>query len=146
LTRIPSAAGRHHGGTAGRARRAALLVIGHGSRVAAANRLLRDVARRLRGRFPGRIVEACYLEAARPDIASAIATCAGRGAARILLIPYFLYLGGHVKHDLPRLAARAQVRHPGVRIRIAPHLGADPRLVSVVADRARRGLRTSRWR
>jgi len=125
--------------------RAALLVIGHGSRVRAANRLLRDVARRLRGRFPGRIVEACYLEASRPDVPSGIEACVRHGATRILLVPYFLYMGGHVGRDLPLLAARARRRHPGVSVRIARHLGADGRLVSIVADRARRGLRSSRW-
>jgi len=128
-----------------RTRQAALLVIGHGSRVAAANRLLREVARRLRGRFPGRIVEACFLEVSRPDVPSGIEACIRKGATRILLVPYFLYLGGHVKRDLPLLAARAGRRHAGVRVRIAPHLGRDERLVSVAADRARRGLRSSRW-
>jgi sirohydrochlorin ferrochelatase len=127
------------------ARLPALLVVGHGSRVRTANRLLRALARDLRRRFPGRIVEACYLEAARPDVPGGIADCVRRGAERILLVPYFLYLGGHVKRDLPLLASRGRLRHPGVSIRIAPHLGGDARLVSVVAARARRGLRSSRW-
>jgi len=126
-------------------RRAALLVIGHGSRVRAANGLLRDVARRLRGRFPGRIVEACFLEVSRPDVPSGIEACVRKGATRILLVPYFLYSGGHVGRDLPLLAARARSRHAGVSVRIAPPLGGDERLVSVAADRARRGLRSSRW-
>jgi sirohydrochlorin ferrochelatase len=125
--------------------RAALLVIGHGSRVRGANRLLRHVARRLRARFPGRVVEACFLEAAPPDPHTAIEACVRRGATRILLVPYFLYMGGHVGRDLPLLAARAARRHAGVSVRIAPHLGADERLVSIAADRARRGLRTCRW-
>jgi sirohydrochlorin ferrochelatase len=125
--------------------RAALLVIGHGSRVRAANRLLVEVARRLRSRFTGHIVEACFLEASRPDVPSGIETCVRKGATRILLVPYFLYLGGHVKRDLPLLAARARRRHARLSVRIAPHLGHDERLVSVAADRARRGLRASRW-
>ena len=111
----------------------------------AANGLLRELARRLRGRFPGRIVEACFLEASRPDVPSGIDRCVRRGATRILLVPYFLYMGGHVRRDLPRMAARARRRHPGVGVRIAPHLGTDERLVSVAADRARRGLRSYRW-
>jgi sirohydrochlorin ferrochelatase len=127
------------------AQRAALLLVGHGSRVRAANGLLGEIARRLRRRFPGRFVEACFLEVSRPDVPSGIDRCVRKGATRILLVPYFLYLGGHVKRDLPRMAARARRRHPGVSVRIAPHLGADERLVSVAADRARRGLRSSHW-
>jgi len=124
---------------------AALLLVGHGSREPGANRLLLDVARRLRRRFPGRVVAACFLEAARPDVPSGIDTCVRRGAARILIVPYFLYMGGHVRRDLPLLAARARRRHPGVRVGIAPHLGRDDRLVAIAADRARGALRSSRW-
>jgi len=126
-------------------RRAALLLIGHGSRVAAANRLLRDMARGLRAVFPGRIVEIAYLEAARPDIRTAIDRSVARGASRILIVPYFLYLGGHVRRDLPKAAAAARRRHKGLEVRIAPHLGLDRRLLAIVADRSRKGLRACRW-
>lgn len=128
-----------------RASRAALLLIGHGSRVGPANRLLRNLARGLRARFPGRVVEACFLEAAAPDIRGGIERCVARGAGSVLLIPYFLYLGGHVRRDLPKAAALARRRHPGLRVRIAAHLGHDRRLLAIVADRARRGLRAGRW-
>jgi sirohydrochlorin ferrochelatase len=125
--------------------RAALLLVGHGSRVGAANRLLRRLARHLRTRFPGRIIEVCYLEAARPGVPAGIETCVTRGASRILLVPYFLYLGGHVRRDLPAAAARGRARHRGLQVRIAAPLGDDPRLVAVVSRRVRRGLRDSRW-
>ena len=64
------------------ARRAALLLIGHGSRVVPANRLLRDLARGLRARFPGRVVEIAYLEAAPPDIRKGIDRCVARGSTQ----------------------------------------------------------------
>jgi len=127
------------------AARAALLLVGHGSRVAAANLLLRRLATDLRTRFPGRIIEICFLEAARPGIPAGIEACVSRGASRILLVPYFLYLGGHVRRDLPAAAARGRTRHRGLQIRIAAPLGADPRLVALVTRRVRRGLRDSRW-
>ncbi|PYT14456.1 MAG: sirohydrochlorin cobaltochelatase [Acidobacteria bacterium] len=126
--------------------RAALLLIGHGSRVGPANRILRRIARALRLRFAGRVVEACYLEAASPDVQTGIDRCVARGATRILFVPHFLFLGGHVRRDLPRAAALARRRHPGLEIRIARHLGDDRRLVPIVADRVRRGLRAGRWR
>jgi sirohydrochlorin ferrochelatase len=113
--------------------------------VGAANRVLRGLARLLRIRFPGRVIEACFLEAARPDVPGGIERCVRRGASRILFVPYFLYMGGHVRRDLPAAARRGRERHPGVQIRIARHLGADPRLVAIVSERVRRGLRTCRW-
>jgi len=126
--------------------RTALLLIGHGSRVGPANRILRGIARALRTRFAGRVIEACYLEAAPPDVQTGIDRCVARGATRVLCIPYFLFLGGHVRRDLPRAAALARRRHPGLGVRIARHLGGDRRLVAIVADRARRALRAGGWR
>jgi sirohydrochlorin ferrochelatase len=137
-------AGRRRAAPRG-ARRAALLLIGHGSRVASANRLLRDLARGLRAILPGRAVEIAYLEAAAPGISEGIDRCVARGATRILIVPYFLYLGGHVRRDLPKAAAAARRRHDGLEVRIAAHLGLDRRLLAIVADRSRRGLRACRW-
>jgi sirohydrochlorin ferrochelatase len=50
-------------------------------------------------------------------------------------VPYLLQLGGHVAEDLPKIIAAARARHPGVPIDLAAHLGYDPLLVHVIADR-----------
>jgi sirohydrochlorin ferrochelatase len=110
-----------------------------------ANLVLTRVARSLRRRYSRLVVEACYLEAADPDVQRGIDRCVTQGARRILFVPYFLYLGGHVGQDLPKEITRARRRHPGLEIRIAGHLGFDRRLVSLVGDRIRSGLRRGRW-
>ncbi len=125
--------------------RTALLLIGHGSRVPGANGVLEEVAAALRRTHRRYIVEAGFLELAQPDIQSAIDRCVAQGAARILFVPYFLYLGGHVGRDLPDHIGQARARHPSLEIRIAPHLGFDRRVLAVLADRIRQGLRAGRW-
>jgi sirohydrochlorin ferrochelatase len=122
-----------------------LLVIGHGSRVPEANRVLGEVTSALRRRFRAYVVESCYLEVAQPDIQTGIDRCVAQGVARLLFVPYFLYLGGHVGRDLPEHIGQARLRHPGLDIRLAPHLGYDPRVIAVTADRIRQGLRAGRW-
>ncbi len=124
------------------ASRSAIVLIGHGSRVRAANRTLVQVGRALRARLRGALVVPCYLEAARPGIQEAVDRCVRRGATRLIFAPYFLALGGHVAHDLPAQRRRSIHRHPGLRITIAPPLGFDQRLVAVVADRVRRSGRS----
>jgi sirohydrochlorin ferrochelatase len=56
-----------------------------------------------------------------------------------------VYLDGQVGRDLPEHIIAARARHPGLDIRIAPHLGPDNRLVAVCADRIAQGLRAGRW-
>src|SRR5438874_196384 len=83
-----------------RAEMKALLLIAHGSRKAEANADLAFVADRLRdrGRYP--IVRVAYLELAEPTIADGGAACAAGGATEVILLPYFLSAGVHVRDDL----------------------------------------------
>jgi sirohydrochlorin ferrochelatase len=125
--------------------RTAILLIGHGSRATEAVKVLADVAASLRRKFRGFVVEPCFFELNQPDIQAAIDRAVGQGAGRILFVPFATYLDGHVGRDLPEHIVMARERHPGLDIRIAPHLGPDPRLVAICSDRIRRGLRAGRW-
>ena len=122
-----------------------LLLIGHGSRVPEAGRVLIQVAVSLRRMFRGFVVEPCFLEISQPDVQTGIDRCVAQGAQRILIVPYFLYLGGHVGRDIPQHMSEARARHAGLEIRIAPHLDFDRRIVAVVEDRIKTGLRLGRW-
>ena len=115
----------------------ALLLIAHGSRHAPANDDLHGLAARLaeRGDYP--VVEPGFLELAEPDIAAAGAKCVVRGAARVLMVPYFLSAGVHLIRDLTAARDALTARHPGVEFRLGPPLGPHPLLDALVAERAR---------
>jgi sirohydrochlorin ferrochelatase len=114
----------------------ALLLIAHGSRQAEANADLDHVARALRER--GRaIVEASYLELAEPDVEEGGRRCVSRGARRVVLVPYFLSAGVHVRRDLAAARQRLAQRFPAVEFLLAEPLGPHPLLVDVVEERVR---------
>jgi sirohydrochlorin ferrochelatase len=92
------------------------------------------VARRLARRLPGRVVEVAHMELAPPSIDDAIATCAARGATRVVVHPFFLAPGTHARRDVPRIARAAARRH-GLRIRVTAPLGVHDALVDVILDR-----------
>src|SRR5581483_5204493 len=77
----------------------ALLLIAHGSRHPEANADLQRIAEELRDRGYA-IVAPSYLELAAPDIMTAGCQCVEEGAERVILVPYFLSAGVHVKRDL----------------------------------------------
>ena len=122
-----------------------LLLIGHGSRATEAVKVLSEAAVSVRRRFRRVVVEACFLELNQPDVQAGIDRLVAQGAGRILFVPFSPYLDGHVGRDLPEHITLARARHPGVDIRIAPHLGPDHRLVAVCEDRIKQGLRAGRW-
>jgi sirohydrochlorin ferrochelatase len=114
----------------------ALLLIAHGSREAEANADLYHVADGLRQRGYA-IVESAFLELAEPDIAEGGRSCVAQGAARVVLVPYFLSAGIHVRRDLAEARTCLAERFPGVVFDLAEPLGRHPLLLEVVAERVR---------
>jgi sirohydrochlorin ferrochelatase len=118
----------------------ALLLIAHGSRQEEANADLLHVATQLRERGAD-IVEASFLELAEPEIEEGGVRCVAQGAERVILVPYFLSAGVHVRRDLAEARARLASRFPAVEFRLAEPLGRHPLLMEVVADRIREASR-----
>jgi sirohydrochlorin ferrochelatase len=117
--------------------RTALLLVAHGSRQPEANADLHHLVAELRRQAHYGIVVASFLELAEPDIEAGGAACVAQGAEQVLLVPYFLSAGVHVRRDLTEAQRRLAERFPGVRFRLAEPLGRHPLLVQVVAERAR---------
>lgn len=120
----------------------AIIVFAHGSAVPEANaevtRLAEEVARR--AQCPAR---SAFLELAQPDLAAAVAESVAAGARRIVVIPYFLTMGVHVRRDLPRLIAEQQARFPEVDLRAGQSLEGYPGMADVLLHRAQEALRDS---
>src|SRR4051812_22992276 len=114
----------------------ALLLIAHGSRHEPANDDLRHVARGLRERGH-EVVVASFLELAAPSILEGGRACVAEGAARVVLLPYFLSAGVHVLRDLTAARDALAAESPGVAFVLAEPLGRHPLLLDVVEQRAR---------
>ncbi len=115
----------------------AILLVDHGSRLAAANELLGQVAELWRERTPSCVVEIAHMELAKPSIADGIAACAAAGADEIVIHPYFLGPGRHTSETIPMLVEAAARAHAGLDIRISSPLGIHLKLVDVILDRVR---------
>lgn len=115
----------------------AVLLIAHGSRLAAANADLLQLAEQLRSRFPGHTIETAYLELTGPTIPQGAARCVDLGATRVLLLPYFLSAGTHVTEDLRRFRTQFAEQWPSVRFELCPPLGLHPLMLEIVCDRLR---------
>jgi sirohydrochlorin ferrochelatase len=115
----------------------AVLLIAHGSRRPAANQDLFDLAGRLAAGGPHAIVQASFLELAEPDILDGGGRCVAQGAARVLMVPYFLAAGVHLRRDLTAARDELAARHPGVQFVLGPALGPHALLDRLVAERVR---------
>ncbi len=113
----------------------AILLMGHGSRVAEANNALYDIAAMVKTQGGFEIVEVSFREQHAPNIQKGIDACVAQGAQQILLYPYFLFAGAHVLEDLPEEMDEAKKRHPGLELKMGKPLGAHPKLAEIVCER-----------
>src|SRR5262249_26042476 len=83
------------------------------------------------------IVVASFLELAEPTIDEGGRRCVAQGAGRVVLLPYFLSAGVHVRRDLTAAREELAQEFPGVECVLAEPLGRHPLLLDVVEQRAR---------
>ncbi|HEV2949087.1 MAG TPA: CbiX/SirB N-terminal domain-containing protein [Gemmataceae bacterium] len=121
----------------------ALLLIAHGSRQEEANDDLRDVVAQMRKQGDFAFVEGAFLELAEPTIEEGGARCVELGAKRVVMLPYFLSAGVHVRQDLTAIRGKLAERFPEVDFRLAEPLGPHPLLLEIVAQRARQATSRS---
>ena len=124
----------------------AILLMAHGSRIPEANNAARQVATMVQEMTGFEIVEVSFRELHEPNIQTGIDACVARGAGRILLMPYFLFMGAHVQHDLPEEIEEARKRHPGLIMEMGNHLGVHRKLAEVETERINEALDRLGWR
>ena len=114
-----------------------LIIFAHGSSVTEANEAVRRTAKKAAERCGVAIWEVAFLELAEPDLETAVQSLSARGARKIVVAPYFLTMGVHLKKDLPRILARIREATPGVEVVETKPLDGHPALIGVLADRTR---------
>lgn len=114
-------------------------VFAHGSSVESANEAVRVVARSISSESGFPLAVTCFLDGGKPDLPQAVEQLLAGGADRILVVPYFLTTGLHLKRDLPDLIRQIQTVHPGLPIQVSAPLDGHPALGDILLDRARQG-------
>jgi sirohydrochlorin cobaltochelatase len=107
-----------------------IVLFAHGSREPGWSKPFENIKRRLAENF---LVELAYLERMKPTLEEAVASLASKGAKRVHIVPLFLGEGGHVREDLPKLAAAARARHAGVEIVLEQTIGERQEVTDAIA-------------
>jgi sirohydrochlorin ferrochelatase len=116
-----------------------IVVFAHGSSVASANDAVRAVAADAASFGGFDVYEVAFLDAL-PNLRDAVGKLMELEVSRVLVVPYFLTLGIHLKRDLPAMVGELLKEHAGLEIRVAPPLDGHPGLSRILADRAQEAL------
>ena len=114
-----------------------LVLFAHGSREPEWAQPFERIAQQLSA---SHVVELAYLERMKPTLDEAVASLVKKGAKRIRVVPLFLGAGGHIKEDLPTLAAAARARHAGVEIVLETTIGERQEITDAIAAVISKGI------
>ncbi len=81
------------------------------------------------------IVDACFLQLAKPGFPEVVKNIVERGAKKIVVMPLLLFSGNHVLKDIPDEIKNEKRKYPEIQFYYANSLGADERIARIAADR-----------
>lgn len=114
-----------------------VILLAHGSKNTEAEEELEEIAAQVKEGLGGGEVILAFLQFNHPNLSEAIDQAVAEGMKRIVVVPFFLVAGVHVRKDIPDEIEQARQRHPGVEILFARPLLPDPRIAEIVVERIR---------
>ena len=112
-----------------------ILVIAHGSRAKETEATLDTVLSMVKAKLPDSVIECAFMEFSDRTVEKGVSALAAKGVTEIKVVPYFLFMGIHLKEDIPSLAATCAASFPDIKITMGEPLGADERLADILVDR-----------
>ena len=114
-----------------------ILVIGHGSSDRSARTAFLHTVNKLKPDF--RSVTFCFLELDEPRIKNGIDKIISNKPSTIIIVPYFLHKGAHIKKDVVKdiNSALENYNLENIQIYVTEHFGVDKKLADLVTERAK---------
>jgi len=82
-------------------------------------------------------VEFCFLELDKPSIEEGIKLILKKDPKFLLIMPYFLHKGIHIKQDIGNEIRNVLQKYPFSNTFIADHIGVDEKMITLLLDRAK---------
>jgi precorrin-8X/cobalt-precorrin-8 methylmutase len=112
-----------------------VVLIGHGSSDKNAHDAFVQSAKAIEPYY--RNVKYCFLELDKPNIQEGIRRAIAAEPQLLLIVPYFLHRGAHIKRDVMEELNAALDKYNFKNAYLARHLGVDEKLVDIVIERVR---------
>ncbi|MCP4266130.1 MAG: cobalamin biosynthesis protein CbiX [Candidatus Brocadiaceae bacterium] len=112
-----------------------VIVLAHGSKVRTGNEGLFKIVEILRSMGKWDMVEAGFLQLAKPGLTEVVDDLIDRGAKRVVVMPLLLFSGNHVLKDIPEEIDNERKKYPEVEFCYAKNIGADERIALIASDR-----------
>lgn len=116
-----------------------IIILGHGSKLKKANNSLRKVIKEIEGEG-FELIEPAYLQLHKPALHESVGDLIAKGCQNIIIVPFFLFMGNHVKRDVPKIIKKEKKLYPKVNFIYTRNIGSDKRIADIVLDCIREAL------
>ena len=110
-----------------------ILVVGHGSRSKEAFEVFDRVLESFRLKVKDK-VEGCFMELCPPSIPDTIDSMYKGGIREIVVVPYFLFLGIHIKEDVPEILKEIKAKYGDLKISMARPIGYNDIISDILKE------------
>lgn len=112
-----------------------IILLSHGSRAPEAQITVRKLLSLVREGSGFDYVAGASLQFNQPDLPAALELAFASGVKKIIVVPLFLYMGLHMKKDIPEIIRAERQKYPGVQIIMTGNIGADRKLAEILLKR-----------
>ena len=121
-------------------RNTGIVIIAHGSRgekgMVETTEVLNRISHGVKAFLTNGVeVVGAALQFNQPDLEDAVSSLVGKGAQRVIIVPYFLFPGRHITEHIPEIIEKMQSDYPGKEFLLAGNLGQDEYFVDLMANR-----------
>ncbi len=112
-----------------------ILVVAHGSRIKETENTLVSILGMVREKMPGVCIEHAFMEFSDQTLEKAVRALIDKSVSEIKVVPYFLFMGVHLREDIPNMIKECTAGYPNIQVVMGEPLGVDPRLADILVDR-----------
>ncbi len=118
----------------------AIILLGHGSRVPGAGKGMEKAVRLLEEKYQQGMVASCHMSRLGPHFPETLEACVSKGATEVIVIPYFLNMGLHIRLDIPEMMQKEAEKYSDIRLVYGKHLGFDKAFVNILQKRIEQSI------
>lgn len=112
-----------------------LIILAHGSKVVETNDMLVRILKEVTSKVRYDLVEGAYLQLMDPSLDMAIDKLHEKGCKDIVVFPFFLFDGNHIREDIPAEISKIEEKYADINIKFLSNIGYDPKLVDIIIER-----------
>ncbi len=109
-----------------------IILLGHGSKSKDALEDFNFIVDAVKKQANDKNVFGAHMELASPSLEDVVSFLTEEERKDVVIVPYFLFNGNHIKKDIPEKIETLKKEYPGANIELATPIGKEPLMAEIL--------------